>query len=233
MQARPRILIVDDDEAIRQGLIDVFLFNGYEVDWAEDGPIGLEKALQGHFHLVLLDVMLPGMDGFQICNQIREVNRRLPIIMLTAKASDDDIVQGLKLGADDYVPKPFSVRQLVARVEAVLRRSGKLHRDMQAFHVQDLLIHPQRLAGVRNGVEVVFTRRELELLCYLARHQERPVSRQELLQQVWGYSNVDFIETRTVDIHVTKLRRKIEKDATHPCILITIRGEGYQLKVRE
>ena len=134
-------------------------------------------------------------------------------------------------GADDYVAKPFSLRQLLARVEAVLRRSGKFHRDMQAFSVQDLRVYPDRLTGSRRGKEIVFTRRELEMLLYLSLNENRPVSRPELLREVWGYKNVDFIETRTVDIHVTKLRRKIEIDPARPELLVTVRGEGYQLQV--
>ena len=164
VSTKPRILLVEDEEPIRTGLTDVFLFNGYEVDAAADGTTGLEKALAGGHHLVILDIMLPGVDGFSICNQIREVDRGLPIIMLTAKASEEDIIKGLRLGADDYVAKPFSLRQLLARVEAVLRRSGKFHRDMQAFSVQDLRVYPDRLTGSRRGKEIVFTRRELEML---------------------------------------------------------------------
>jgi two-component system response regulator RegX3 len=150
--------------------------------------------------------------------------------MLTAKTSEEDIVKGLKLGADDYVAKPFSIRQLLARVEAVLRRSGRLHRDMNSFQLGDLLIHPDSLVGTSKGKEIPFTRRELEILLYLSVHTEQPVSRQELLREVWGYANVDFIETRTVDIHMAKLRRKIEREPSQPQILVTVRGEGYQLR---
>ncbi|MCH8320602.1 MAG: response regulator, partial [Acidobacteria bacterium] len=130
---KPRLLIIEDEESILRGLTDVFLYNGYEVESAAEGNSGLEMALSGDYHLILLDLMLPGLDGLSICDKIREVDRNLPIIMLTAKTSEEDIIQGLKLGADDYIPKPFSVGQLLARVEAVLRRSGKLHRDMKAF----------------------------------------------------------------------------------------------------
>ncbi len=231
VEAKPRILLVEDEEPIRTGLTDVFLFNGYQVETAADGTSGLDKALAGGYHLVILDIMLPGVDGFTICNRLREIDRRLPIIMLTAKASEEDIIKGLRLGADDYVAKPFSVRQLLARVEAVLRRSGKLHRDMQAFSVRDLRIFPDRLTGTRRGKKIVFTRRELEMLLYLSLNENRPVSRPELLREVWGYKNVDFIETRTVDIRVTKLRRKIEIDPARPELLVTVRGEGYQLQV--
>jgi two-component system response regulator RegX3 len=227
---KPRLLIIEDEEAILQGLTDVFVYNGYEVETATEGELGLEKALSGEFHLILLDIMLPGLDGFSICDRIRERDRHLPIIMLTAKTSEDDIIKGLKLGADDYVPKPFSVRQLVARVEAVLRRSGRLHRDMNALQLGDLLIHPETLIGTSQGKEIPFTRRELEILLYLSAQSSRPVSRQELLKEVWGYAHVDYIETRTVDIHMAKLRRKIEKDPRQPQMLVTVRGEGYQLR---
>jgi len=230
---KPRLLIIEDEESILQGLTDVFLYNGYEVESAGEGNSGLEMALSGDYHLILLDLMLPGLDGMSICDKIREVDRNLPIIMLTAKTSEEDIIQGLKLGADDYIPKPFSVGQLLARVEAVLRRSGKLHRDMKTFQLGDLLIDPNRLTGARDGAEIPFTRRELEILLYLSSHKVRPVSRQELLREVWGYANVDFVETRTVDIHIAKLRRKIEKDSSQPELLITVRGKGYQLKGAE
>ncbi len=227
--AKPKLLIIEDEESILQGLTDVFVYNGYQVETAVEGHAALEMALSGDYHLILLDIMLPGLDGFSICNRIREVDRHLPIIMLTAKTSEEDIIRGLKLGTDDYIPKPFSVGQLLARVEAVLRRSGKLHTDMNAFSLGDLLIHPEHLMGKRDGEEILFTRRELEILVYLSR-AARPVSRKELLQEVWGYGNVDYVETRTVDIHIAKLRRKIEIDSTQPQLLVTVRGEGYQVK---
>ncbi len=228
--AKPRLLIIEDEQAILEGLTDVFVYNGYEVEPVSDGVRGLEAALGGGHHLILLDIMLPGMDGYAICNQVREVDRRLPIIMLTAKTSEEDIVRGLRMGADDYVPKPFSIRELVARVEAVLRRSGRLHRDMAALDLGEVIVHPERLSGTRAGEEIPFTSREVEILLYLAGCRGRPVSRQELLTEVWGYSNVEYIETRTVDIHMTKLRRKIERDPKHPELIVTVRGKGYQLR---
>ena len=231
--AKPRLLIIEDEESILQGLADVFVYNGYEVETAVEGKSGLEMALSGGYHLILLDIMIPGLDGFSVCNRIRQVDRHLPIIMLTAKTSEEDIIKGLKLGADDYIPKPFSVGQLLARVQSVLRRSGKLHRDMNAFSLGDLVIHPERLIGTKDGKEIPFTHRELEILVYLSTHGVRPVSRQELLREVWGYANADYIETRTVDIHMAKLRRKIERNPSRPKLLVTVRGEGYQLKVKE
>lgn len=228
---RPRLLIIEDEASIREGLRDVFTFHGYDVETADRGDRGLELALAGGHHLIVLDLMLPGLDGISICNRIREIDRQLPIIMLTAKSSEEEIIAGLRMGADDYVPKPFSLGELMARVEAVLRRSGRLHRDMKAFRIGRLTLHPEELLGKwEEGEEVGFTRREIEILLYLSGHQDRPVSRQELLREVWGYRNVEYIETRTVDIHMTKLRRKIELDPAHPDFLVTVRGEGYQLR---
>ena len=230
MSAKPRILIVEDEEAIRMGLIDVFVFHGYEVDFAADGQLGLDKALGGTFDLILLDVMLPSMDGFEICDRIRQTDREQAIIMLTAKTADEDIVQGLRLGADDYVAKPFSVAQLVLRVQAVLRRVGfDEHAENQIQLQGEVEIDTRNLAGKRGSEEVVFTRREVEMLKYLNTHSERPVSREELLAKVWGYARDLGIETRTVDIHIAKLRRKIEPDPKQPINLVTVRGAGYRL----
>ena len=230
MQKKTRILIVEDEEAIRTGLVDVFVFHGYEVDWAEDGPEGLRKALSGQFALVLLDVMLPGMDGFEICDRIRTNDPQQAIIMLTAKNSDEDIIQGLRLGADDYVSKPFSVAQLVLRVEAVLRRSGIGNMNQEHIQLGDLLeIDTLNLSGTCNGEVIQFTRREMDILEYLHAHAERPVPREELLNKVWGYAKDMDIETRTVDIHMAKLRRKIEPSPSTPRFLVTVRGAGYRL----
>ena len=233
MSTKPRLLIVEDEDAIRAGLEDVFVYHGYDVESVADGAEGLGKALTGQFDLLLLDVMLPSLNGFEICDRVRAEDREQPIIMLTAKTSDEDIVQGLKLGADDYVAKPFSVAELVLRVEAVLRRSGIGDREPgqqltlgDALHV-DLL----NLCGIRGGVDLVFTRREVEILKYLAANAGRPVPRHELLHKVWGYARNADIETRTVDIHVAKLRRKIEPDPANPCFLVTVRGAGYRLLV--
>ena len=224
------ILIVEDEEAIRSGLIDVFVFHGYEVDSAATGPEGLEKALTGKFDLILLDIMLPGMDGYEICNQIRETDRDQAIIMLTAKTSDEKIIQGLKLGADDYVAKPFSIQQLVLRVEAVLRRSQVgLELAKTISLANDIQIDTENLSGQNGADQLTFTKREIEILAYLAANSSRPVPREELLTKVWGYARNLEIETRTVDIHIAKLRRKIEADPKDPATLITVRGAGYRL----
>ena len=230
--AKPRILVVEDEAAIRDGLTDVLVYHGYEVDAVGDGRDGLKKALSGQYDLLLLDVMLPGRDGFAICDEVRKVDRDQPIIMLTAKTSDEDIVNGLSLGADDYIAKPFSIAQLVLRVKAVLRRSGALADAATAIKLAgDVEIDVQNLSGRRGKELLTFTRREMEILEYLQRNTQRPVSRDELLTRVWGYDRSAEIETRTVDIHVAKLRRKIEIDAKEPRNLITVRGAGYRLVI--
>jgi two-component system response regulator RegX3 len=231
MNTRISILIVEDEEAIRTGLMDVLVFHGYEVDSAATGPEGLEKALTGKFDLILLDIMLPGMDGYEICDRIRTRDRNQPIIMLTAKTSDEEIIQGLKLGADDYVSKPFSIQQLVLRIEAVLRRSRVGQEMARTIRIGDVEIDTENLSGSNGDDEISFTKREIEVLSYLAKNSDRPVSREELLSKVWGYARGLSLETRTVDIHIAKLRRKIEADNKEPERLITVRGAGYRLVV--
>ena len=223
------ILVVEDEAAIREGLLDVLVYHGYDVDSAATGPDGLDKALTGRFDLILLDIMLPGIDGYAICDQIRATDRHQPIIMLTAKTSDDEIIQGLKLGADDYVAKPFSIQQLVLRIEAVLRRSKLGEEKARTLSLEGIEIDTENLSGRRDEREIAFTKREMEILGYLAKHSERPVSRDELLAKVWGYAKNLDIETRTVDIHIAKLRRKIEPDPGNPNNLVTVRGAGYRL----
>jgi two-component system response regulator RegX3 len=234
MDTKLSILIVEDEESIRSGLVDVFLYHGYTVDTAADGKTGLEKSLTDEYDLILLDVMLPEMDGFTVCNEIRKHSLLQPIIMLTAKTSEDDIITGLTHGADDYVGKPFSVRQLVLRVEAVLRRSQKIVERSRILNLGTTLrIDTATLEGKDpDSDEVVqtFTRKEVDILQYLTLHSDRPVSRDELLEEVWGYKKSSQIETRTVDIHIAKLRRKIEQDSKNPQLLTTIRGEGYRLQ---
>ena len=233
MPQNQKILIVEDEPAIRMGLIDVFVYHGYEVDFADNGHDGLSKGLSGEFDLILLDVMLPGIDGFEICNRIREQSRDQAIIMLTAKSNDEDIIQGLSLGADDYVSKPFSVAQLVLRVQAVLRRVvGTIEASTSIQLSENTIIDCQNLSGKAGDKVLSFTRREVDLLQYLEANSERPVSRDELLHKVWGYADDLELETRTVDIHIAKLRRKIEADSSSPVFLVTVRGAGYRLETQ-
>ena len=230
MDNKHSLLIVEDEAAIRAGLVDVFVYHGYAVETAADGESGLRLALSGRFDLILLDVMLPGRNGYQILEQIRLQDREQAVIMLTAKSTDEDVVQGLALGADDYVANPFSVTQLVLRVQAVLRRTLAGSRAPEQLELLDgMRIDPANLCAYGEHGDVAFTRREMELLEYLAAHHQRAVPRSELLHKVWGYAPHLEIETRTVDIHVAKLRRKIEADPANPQSLITVRGGGYRL----
>ena len=226
---KPRILIVEDEPAIRNGLIDVFTFHGFAVESAATGRAGLSLALRGGYALILLDVMLPEIDGFEICNRIRAADRIQPIILLTAKSNDEDIIQGLTLGADDYVTKPFSVAELVLRVNAVLRRAGFDEAPPSIALREGFMIDTRNLTALRDGEKLTFTRREMDVLVYLYAHRERPVPREELLQKVWGYARAAEVETRTVDIHIAKLRRKIEPESAVPTYLLTVRGAGYRL----
>jgi DNA-binding response OmpR family regulator len=231
-QPKARILVVEDEVAIRDGLTDVLIYHGYEVSAVGDGRDGLAKALSGRYDLILLDIMLPGCDGFSICEEIRKIDREQPIIMLTAKTSDEDIVNGLTLGADDYVAKPFAIAELLLRVKAVLRRSRVGIALASQIRLEgDIEIDTRNLSGRRGGEELTFTRREIDILQYLQSNAGRPVSRAELLTRVWGYDRTVDIETRTVDIHIAKLRRKIETDAKDPRNLVTVRGAGYRLMV--
>jgi two-component system response regulator RegX3 len=177
--------------------------------------------------------MLPGMDGYEICDRIRKADKDQPVIMLTAKTSDDEIVQGLKLGADDYVAKPFSIQQLVLRIEAVLRRSQVGLDQARLIRLDGIEIDTENLVATNGEDEIAFTKREVELLAYLAQHPDRPIAREELLVKVWGYAKNLDIETRTVDIHIAKIRRKIEQDPKNPVNLVTVRGAGYRLMVRD
>lgn len=232
--AKPRILVVEDDPAIARGLEDVLVYNGYETQVVEDGGEGLGEALSGRHDIILLDVMLPTLDGFSVLTRIREKKPMLPVIMLTAKGGEDDIITGFKAGADDYVSKPFSIKELLVRVEAVLRRAGRAlpnevltHRGV-SFDGNTLTLHPE--GGDPDGEAAVeLTRREMEIVSYLYRHRERIVSKKELLSEVWRYGDTD-IETRTVDIHMLKLRKKIAQIHGEAPYIVTIRGEGYRLE---
>ena len=224
------ILIIEDEIAIAEGLVDFCELNGYRVKHVVDGESGLAEALSGQYGLVLLDLMLPGMDGFTVCDKIREKDKSLPIIILSAKNSDDDIINGLKFGADDYIPKPFSVPMLLARIEAVLRRSRQTMENEGKLVAGNLRVNFREYTGVRGTEELAFTRKEIEILEYLWNNRDHAIPRSELLRKVWGYENAESVDTRTVDIHITKLRKKIEDDPAHPKLLVTFRGEGYQMR---
>ena len=222
------ILVVEDDTAILQGLLDVLVFNGYEAAGEEDGGRGLQKALDGSFDLIILDVMLPTLDGFSICREIRKQKPGQAVIMLTAKGSEDDVVTGFKAGADDYVNKPFSLRELMVRVEALLRRAGKRLGDEQ-IHCSGIFFDGKTLTATHEARSIELTRREMDIVVYLYQHRDRIVSKKDLLKDVWHYTDTS-IETRTVDIHILKLRKKIATLIEDLAFIVTVRGEGYRLE---
>jgi len=224
---KKRILVIEDDPAIRQGILDAVEFDGYAALWSGRGDEGLEKAVQADLDLVLLDLVLPGKDGLEVLRALREVRPRLPVIILTARGEESDRVKGLKLGADDYVVKPFGVKELLARVEAVLRRSAERPSDVREVKfpggVADLERREARLSG---GVRAELSEREAELIRYLAANSGRAVSRDELLERVWR-TDPTGLETRTVDMQVARLREKLGDDSEEPRVLLTVRGKGY------
>jgi DNA-binding response OmpR family regulator len=233
MMRKPRasILVVEDDPAILKGLLDVFVFNGYQAKGLEDGGEGLRAGLEENYDLLILDVVLPTLDGFSICKAVRKKKPGQGIVMLTAKGSEDDVVTGFKAGADDYVSKPFSLRELMVRVEAVLRRTGKNIGDEQ-IRFKGIFFDGKTLNASYENRTVELTRREMDIIAYLYRHMDRIVSKKELLTEVWQYADAD-IETRTVDIHILKLRKKITDLMGDLPVIVTIRGEGYRLEPEE
>lgn len=224
----PTILIVEDEPKMREGLKDNLSFEGYDVDVTGDGGEGLEKLTEGKYDLALLDVMLPTMSGFDVLRAARERGIATPVIMVTAKGEEIDRVLGLELGADDYVLKPFSLRELLARVKAVLRR-----RDAAPVAVEEritigaLEVNLETYVALRDGKEVQMTAREFEVLKYLWAHRNHNVSRETLLNDVWGYEAMPT--TRTIDNFIVRLRQKIEPDPTHPRHIVTVHGAGYRL----
>jgi DNA-binding response OmpR family regulator len=225
----PRILVVEDDNAIRRGIVDALRFASYEVLQAADGREALDMAVKMECDLVLLDLVLPHVDGLDILREVRTTRPTLPVIILTARGSEGDRVKGLQRGADDYVVKPFSVKELLARVEAVLRRSPERPSDVDRVSfpagTADLA---RREIRYRDGKRDELSERETELLRYLACNRGRAVAREELLQRVWRI-NPKRVETRTVDMHVARLREKLRDDPETPRVLLTVRGKGYML----
>jgi DNA-binding response OmpR family regulator len=224
---RQRVLVIEDDAAIRQGIIDALRHEGYETFDAARGDTGLPKAIQVDYDLLLLDLVLPGKDGLEILEQVRAVRPTLPVIILTARGEEADRVRGLKLGADDYVVKPFSVKELLARVEAVLRRSPERPIDVPQFRITGGTIDLAR-SQIRfdDGAACELSQREAELVRYLATNPNRAISRGEILSRVWRITPTG-VETRTIDMHVARLREKLRDDPTRPRILLTVRGKGY------
>ncbi|MBV9074605.1 MAG: response regulator transcription factor [Acidobacteria bacterium] len=223
-----RILIVEDEEALRMTLSDRLRSEGYEIETAADGAAGLQKATEQAYDLVLLDVMLPRKSGLDVCKDIRAAGMAVPILMLTAKGQNVDKIVGLKIGADDYVTKPFDTTELLARIEALLRRASAYASTRPAVQkLGDLQIDIPGTMVKRDGERVALSAREFQLLRYLLEHRNTTMSRANILKDVWGYSSDTF--TRTVDVHVASLRQKIETDPKQPKFILTVPGLGYKL----
>jgi DNA-binding response OmpR family regulator len=222
----PKILIVEDEPNMVSGLRDNFEFEGYDVITAPDGVAGLERALSDSPDLVILDVMMPRMSGLDVCKQLKSKRPATPIIMLTARGQEVDKVVGLELGADDYVTKPFSIRELLARVKAVLRRSGNLPKQGEKFAFGEVEVNLRSCQVSRKGKALDFSSKEFDLLKYFLVHPGETLSRDRLLEDVWGYDH--FPTTRTVDAHIVRLRQKVEPKPEEPRFILTVHGTGYK-----
>jgi len=216
---------VEDEPDMRRGLEDNLQFEGYATVSTSNGLEGLRLARQDKFDLIILDLMLPGMDGLDLCRQLKREGSSTPIIMLTAKGSESDRVMGLEVGADDYITKPFSLRELLARVKAILRRSGALS-SLSEFQFDDIYLHFGRYEATKGGRPLQLSPREFEILRLLAEHRGEIVTRERFLEEVWGYESAP--STRTVDNHIAKLRQKIEADPDNPKYIITVHRMGYK-----
>lgn len=225
---KQKILVVDDEPNMVRGLRDNLEFEGYDVSIAENGLQGLKSILGDKFDLVLLDVMMPEMSGFEVCRKVREAGSDVPIIFLTAKGEEIDKVLGLELGSDDYITKPFSVRELLARVKAILRRKGAAPgREPESVRIGRLQVNFSAFTASDEHGEVKMSHKEFEILKYLLQRKNEIISRHDLLQHVWGYDEMPT--TRTVDNFIVKLRHKVETDVNNPRIILTVHGTGYKL----
>jgi two-component system alkaline phosphatase synthesis response regulator PhoP len=224
----PRILIVDDEPEMVRGLQDNLRFEGYQTLTTGDGERARALASAEAPDLIVLDLMMPGLSGWDVCRALRERGLDIPIIMLTARGEETDQVRGLELGADDYVTKPFRLRELLARIRAVLRRPGP-RRKIESFAFGDSRLLPRSRQAFKAGREVVLTRKEFELLHYLVEHPGEILTRDRLLNEVWGYER--FPTTRTVDTHVLRLRQRFEADSERPVHILTVHGQGYRFEV--
>lgn len=224
---REKILIIEDEEKLIRGLRVNLVREGYDVIWALDGVEGLDKVFSETPDLILLDIMLPQKDGLDVCRELRSQNVLTPVIMLTAKSEEVDKVVGLQIGADDYITKPFSVSELLARIRALLRRSNRAENSTpMAFRFDDVEIDFSHFKVLRSGLEFSLTPFEAEILKYFVSHRGQVVTRDVLLNKIWGYNR--YPSTRTVDNHILKLRKKIEEDPSQPIYLISIYGQGYR-----
>lgn len=220
-----RVLIVEDEASLREGLIDLLGGAGHEVEAVAEGQAAIELGSGEPFDLVLLDLMLPDLDGIEVCQRLREVKPVVPILMLTARGAEADKVAGLGAGADDYVTKPFGARELLARIDALARRAAAAPAEPEVVEQDGCCIDLNRLQARRGEVTIALTPREVGIVRWLYRHRNRAVSRGELLERVWGASS--DLQTRTVDMTVAKLRQKIELDPAAPRLVVTVTGVGY------
>ncbi len=225
MSSTSRILVVEDEAPIRMGICDVLAFHGLQPVGVGDGREGLREALSGSYDLLILDVMLPEVDGLTICRQARQRHPEQAILILTARGAEEHILEGFDCGADDYVTKPFSVSQLVARVRALLRRVRA--QPTQRFQLGELAVDGDNLRVEARGRQAALSLRDVELLAYFASHAGRALSRKLLLQEVWGFQRVEGVETRCVDMHIAKLRKKLARVTPLP-VIETVRGIGYR-----
>jgi two-component system, OmpR family, alkaline phosphatase synthesis response regulator PhoP len=219
------ILVVEDEEALQMTLGDRLRSAGYVVDFASDGDLGLEKAKALPFDLVILDIMLPRTSGLDVCQAIRSAGMATPIILLTARGQTSEKVTGLKLGADDYITKPFDTMELLARIEALLRRSGPKD-DKGILRIDSIVIDFRGTQVTRDGLPVYLSAREFQLLHYLAERPGVTLSRADILREVWGYEEGTL--TRTVDVHIASLRQKLEESPKNPKLIVTVLGLGYK-----
>jgi two-component system response regulator RegX3 len=225
-EAKLRVLVVEDEASLRGALLDALAARGFETASAADGEAGLRAGLDGGVDLAILDVMLPRRSGFDVCAALRASRPHLPILLLTARGAEEDVLRGFRAGADDYVTKPFSLAQLGARLEALLRRAGPLAAAVrEPFAFGPWRVDPEALAADCGSARIELSRREADLLAFFARERGRIVSRRALLRGVWGLEHPDRVETRTVDMHVAKLRKKL---GSARALIETVRGEGYR-----
>jgi two-component system alkaline phosphatase synthesis response regulator PhoP len=220
------ILVVEDEQDLRMTLSDRLESEGFAVDCAHDGVEGYQKATNGTFDLIILDVGLPRRNGFDVCRDIRQAGLITPVLMLTARGQTVDKVLGLKIGADDYVTKPFEMLELMARVEALLRRAPTKPASREVYQFGAIRIDVRGTEVTRDGKPVNLSAREFQLLRYFVEHPGKTISRDELLRDVWGYSTETF--TRTVDVHIASLRQKLEHDPKQPHLILTVQGLGYK-----
>ncbi|MEK7718149.1 MAG: response regulator transcription factor [Bacteroidota bacterium] len=224
---KKKILIIEDETDLIKGLKINLTDEGYDVDWAVNGVEGLRKALDNAPDLILLDIMIPEMDGLEVCRRLRQKNSSIPVIMLTAKGGEIDKVVGLEIGADDYMTKPFSIRELLARIKARLRNTEQIeNKPINSYTFGDITIDFARFKAIRKGLELELTALETEILRYFTQHRQEVITRDALLDKIWGYDT--FPTTRTIDNHILKIRKKIEEEPSRPQYILSVYGGGYR-----